>query len=385
MINKKISVKIFFISIISSLFISIANANTINFASPYPPGTMQTNVIGEWAKKVNEYSNKELSVRVFPLSLLSASESSAGIRDGIADAGFIIMAYWPGDYAHSNMVNESAMQLNLYDQESLGGNGVFAFQGAMAEFILHNCEKCLEEYSSQNQVYTAGATTSNYSLLCRSEVTEASDMAGIRVRAGGSHWARWLIKFGATQVNMTINDIREAISQGVVDCTLAQPSDLVNLGLSEVVNHITIDLPGGVYAGVGGATFNKSRWRSLDLNQRTAILKAGAFLTAEIAWQSELQATEIIDDFQKQGGQLHHASNDFIQETKEFIENDMTELVSFYETRHGVNNGDAMLTKFNELLTKWIYLTKNIESSEELAEIYWNEIFSKVDASTYGL
>lgn len=371
--------------ILISLIVSTANATTLNFASPYPSGSLPTNVVEQWASKVNEYSSGKVSAKVFPLSLLSAAEASPGIRDGIADVGFVIMAYWPGSYAHSNMVNESAMQMKLISENNLNGKGTFAFQGAMAEFILHSCPECLNEYQSQNQVYTANVTTANYALLCNKKITKPSEMNGTRVRAGGSHWARWLKEFDATQVNMTINDIREALSQGVVDCTLAQPSELRNLGLSEVVNHVTIDLPGGVYAGVGGATFNRDTWRSLDVDQRKAILKAGAFLTAEIAWQSELQAREVMEDFRKNDGQMHYASEQFVKLTKEFIEDDMSELVSYYETKHGVKNGDALLSDFTEILRKWVDRVKEADSSEELSEIYWEEIFSKVDVSKYGL
>jgi uncharacterized membrane protein YcjF (UPF0283 family) len=37
-----------------------------------------------------------------------------------------------------------------------------------------------------------------------------------------------------------------------------------------------------------------------------------------------------------------------------------------------------------EGLSKWTELTKDVSSGEELAEIYWNEIFSKIDVSSYG-
>jgi hypothetical protein len=33
---------------------------------------------------------------------------------------------------------------------------------------------------------------------------------------------------------------------------------------------------------------------------------------------------------------------------------------------------------------KWTELTRNVASAEELAEIYWNEIYSKIDVATYG-
>jgi hypothetical protein len=33
---------------------------------------------------------------------------------------------------------------------------------------------------------------------------------------------------------------------------------------------------------------------------------------------------------------------------------------------------------------KWTELTAGVSSGEELGEIYWNEVFSKVDTASYG-
>jgi len=92
-----------------------------------------------------------------------------------------------------------------------------------------------------------------------------------------------------------------------------------------------------------------------------------------------------MEDFRKNDGQMHYASEQFVKLTKEFIEDDMSELVSYYETKHGVKNGDALLSDFTEILRKWVDRVKEADSSEELSEIYWEEIFSKVDVSKYGL
>ena len=85
------------------------------------------------------------------------------------------------------------------------------------------------------------------------------------------------------------------------------------------------------------------------------------------------------------GAKGRSTTEQFVKLTKEFIEDDMSELVSYYETKHGVKNGDALLSDFTEILRKWVDRVKEADSSEELSEIYWEEIFSKVDVSKYGL
>lgn len=301
-INSRIVTTFVALTVSVGLSISQGHARTLNYASPYPSGSTPTDAIEAWAQKVKEYSGEDLSVRVFPLSLLSASESSAGIRDGITDVGYVVGAYWPGDYAHVNLVNETAMQLQLFDSDVLNGKSTFAFQGAMADFIFNKCPECIDEFSAQNQVYTTNSTTTSYVLICNSPVVSLSDMKGLRVRAGGSHWSRWLSHFEASQMNLTINEIREALSQGVVDCTASQISELDNLGLGEVVGHVTVDVPSGVYAGVSGATFNADVWKSLTKSDRRAALRAAPHLMAHIAWESEAQDSGILEAWQSKGG-----------------------------------------------------------------------------------
>jgi TRAP-type C4-dicarboxylate transport system substrate-binding protein len=62
-----------------------ANAAELTFAGGWPPNSGPTGALESFATAVGELSNGEVSVRVFPLSLLSFAEANAGVRDGIAD------------------------------------------------------------------------------------------------------------------------------------------------------------------------------------------------------------------------------------------------------------------------------------------------------------
>ena len=44
-----------------------------------------------------------------------------------------------------------------------------------------------------------------------------------------------------------------------------------------------------------------------------------------------------------------------------------------------------MLDEFAVLLDKWVDLVQGVESADELAEIYYDEIFARVDVSKHGL
>ena len=150
---------------------SVAVAQSLNFATVYPPGSTADQLTKIYAEKVSNYTNGEITIKTYPLSLLSAGEASDGVRDGIADISYIITAYTPSIHPRSNFMNESAFQLQLFDPELINnGKDAMAYNAALSEFILFNCPECLDEYTQQNQVFTGNLTSSRYGLLCTKPV-----------------------------------------------------------------------------------------------------------------------------------------------------------------------------------------------------------------------
>jgi TRAP-type C4-dicarboxylate transport system substrate-binding protein len=80
---------------------SAAQSAELTFAGGWPPNSAPTAMLEEFATAVGELTNGEVSVRVFPLSLLSFAEANAGVRDGIADMTANLMAYFPAEFANS--------------------------------------------------------------------------------------------------------------------------------------------------------------------------------------------------------------------------------------------------------------------------------------------
>ena len=365
-------------------FAVTAGATQLNYATGYPGSSIPGEVAVEYAEAVEEYSGGELSVRVFHQSLLSAAETSDGVRDGVADIGYLLTVYFPERYAHTNFLNEASMQLLLLDDDG-GDNAALAYEGAMAEFTFFHCPECNDEYRQQNQVYTANAASSWYGLLCREPVVSIDDMQGKRMRTAGSQWSRWSSHFGATSVSLTINEVYEALEQGVVDCVVQSAPELLNLRLIEPTTDITMAIPGGIYAGANGASVNRDAWQALTDNQRDAMLRAGARLTAEIPFRYQELEEEALTEAEAQGVTLHEPDQELLEATRDFVEQDQEKAVSYYAEDHGVERGAEILTEFREILEKWVDLVEGIDNTDDLTELYWEEIFSRVDVSSHGM
>ena len=122
-----------------------AEARQLNFAVGHPPGAMLVQAAEKYADVLAEETDGELSVRVFPGSLLSMQETSSGLRDGMADIGTIMTTYFEAEFPHSNLILESSMMLQLLGDAVDGREGI-TFAAAMTEYLMLKCPECLEEF-----------------------------------------------------------------------------------------------------------------------------------------------------------------------------------------------------------------------------------------------
>ncbi|MEY8838052.1 C4-dicarboxylate TRAP transporter substrate-binding protein, partial [Cribrihabitans sp. XS_ASV171] len=257
-----------------------AQAAELSFAGGWPPNSAPTAKIEDYAKAVEEYSNGEVTMRVFPLSLLSFAEINAGLRDGIADVAGNLLAYFPAEFPTLNMLAEFSELVEL--EEFSGEMSSVAFTGAIMEYVMNDCPACMDEMEAQNQVYLGAASTTSYVLQCAVPLESAADLEGKRIRAAGAYWARWAESVGAVPVSMSINETLEGLSQGVVDCTMSNTADFVNFGFIDVVKYVYVGAPGAQFNVP--FTMNRDTWNSLSNDAKSAMLRAHAKLAADIAW-----------------------------------------------------------------------------------------------------
>lgn len=359
---------------------STGQAAELSFAGGWPPNSAPTAKIEEYAKAVEEYSNGDVSVRVFPLSLLSFGEINAGLRDGIADVAGNLLAYFPAEFPTLNMLAEFSELVEL--EEYAGELSSLAFTGAIMEYVMNDCPTCMEEMSAQNQVYLGSSSTTSYALQCVVPLESVADLEGKRLRAAGAYWARWAESVGAVPVSMSINETLEGLSQGVVDCTMSNTADFVNFGFIDVVDYVYVGAPGAQFNVP--FTMNKDTWNSLSDENKQAMMRAHAKLAADIAWVYVEEGRAGRERAPGEGIEYGSASDAVVQMNREFIQKDKDAIAEIYKERFGIEGGAEAAAALTEGLSKWTELTKDVSSGEELAEIYWNEIFSKIDVSSYG-
>lgn len=367
----------------TALVTTAADATQLRHATGYAPGSMGAEATLNYANALKEMSGGTVTGRVFALSLLNWVEMSDGIRDGITDSGTVLFSYFPSTFSINSMLAELSMVTQLGDtgSEQMG----MAYAGALSEYIFLNCPECLAEFESQNHVFTGIGATSPYWLLCNKPVTSLAQLRGKRLRAAGANWSRWAQELGATPVSMAVNETYEGLGQGVIDCTAHNLPDLTSFNFIEVVSDITLGVPGGIFGGIATHA-NMDTWKSLQPDQREALMYASAAIAAELAWlyvQDHEANLRLVNE--KPDISVHQAGDDFRARTRDFIEKDMVTISERYRERHNLSRAEEMVLEFREVLARWLPRVADVETSTELTELYWNEVFSRVDVNSYGL
>ena len=358
-----------------------ADARELTFAIGHPPGSYLITGGEAFAETVAAETGGSLTAKVFPMSLLSMAETSAGLREGLADMGTVMSTYFTAEFPHTNMILDASMMLGGMGPEAADVAGL-AYAAAMAEFVMTKCPECNAEFAAENQVYTGAAGTPGYALNCTKPVVTMEDLAGARLRIGGANWARWSGAVGATPVTMSGNEMLEALAQGVLDCIILSVPDVQNFGMGASVKHITLGAPGGVYVA-SLTNMNRDTWLELSADERSAVMKGAARAAAVSSWAYQAGQEDVLAKVAATGVTVHQADPAVIAKTAEFAATDRAALVGLYAEK-GVTRGEEMLTDFQALLEKWVGLTQGVADADALADLYWTELYSKVDVATHG-
>ena len=360
----------------------VASAQTtLRYAVGFATGA-PTESARVYADAVKRYTNNTVNLRVFDLSLLNLAEMSAGIEKGLADVGYVVTQYNPADFPHINMASELSMMLAL---QGVPDNKIgLAFGGALSEFIFFHCPECHSDFSRRGQVFGGAGGSSPYMLLCTKPMRTQDDLKGARLRTGGAAWARWARQVGGTPVSMPANEAFEALKQKVVECAIFAAPELSGLNLKEVVTDITPDVPGGVFSA-STANMNQDRWRKLREDQRRGMLRAGAVMNAEATMRYHNYGKRDLEQAAARGTRIHKADPSLLKTSQGLIEADLANIASIYTQQHKVARAEEMIAKMRPLVERWSKLVAPINDANALADLYWNEVYSKVDIKTHGM
>ena len=230
-----------------------------------------TNVYG--VRPMIEELAGTVDIKLVPGSQLFDSRTSlVSIGAGIVDAGEVITSYSRSYLKHAVIMND-LMYL---------GRSELVINAAATETILRDCPSCSADFANKNTLYLSGAAAGSYSMLCKSKVTALAHIKGKKFRAIGAN-RRWVRALGGIPVSLSINDMIEGLSRGLVDCIVGPIAWLKSLPIIDDVNYV-------FRYNVGAFSFatmviNRDTWDGLSGVQKNQLWHAQAGLSARIVIQ----------------------------------------------------------------------------------------------------
>ncbi|OSQ52651.1 C4-dicarboxylate TRAP transporter substrate-binding protein [Marivita geojedonensis] len=357
------------------LAVTAAHARDIRIAPAAPPahpanGTMYTN----FAAYLPQESGGSLTATILGPEVVNLLQMKDALQSQVAEVGNLLPLYFPADLP----------MMSVTGQLSLTSKSPHAMGAAMTEFIV-NCAPCQDEMKNLGFVYLGSGASDLYEFITTKPVKTAADLQGLRLRSGGAPWARLAENFGAVPVQMSVFDQFEAMNSGTIDGTMASVGDLLAFRLVEVAKHIT-KVPIGGYISTSNFTVSNVTWASLSQDDKDAMVRAANRANADFTNRWGYEIPDIAEAAANEAGiEFIEADPALVSEIASFVEADIETAGTYSQEQFGISDAPAQIQEFLGLVSKWEAIAAEVnDDPKAMAERVYQEVWSKVDTSTYG-
>lgn len=303
----------------------------------------------------------------FGQSLLAGKDIPAGVRDGVADSGYIVGSYVPSEMPVDNYIGDF----------SLLNDDPIVMTGVVNELMLFNCPDCVEEYEGRLKTkFLSTIALTPYVYHCKPAVKSLADMKGKKVRAI-SAWVDLARGMGAIPVNVNADEAYEALDRGTIDCALHNITAQRARSYGEAAKNVILDPVGGF---LGASMFNLrlEKWKALSKPQRDALVKHLPEMVTRAAFNYLREDEEVLQLYKAKGTNFYRANPDLGKYLADFPAKYMPTAVEKGRKR-GVKNAEQIAKDFERLRGKWKGLiAKHGRDQATFQKLMWDEVYSKL-------
>lgn len=361
-----------------ALFASTAfSKTTIRASSWHPP--KHPGVVGGYAPfmdYVKEASNGDIDFKFWSGgALLGATDTLPGIQNDVADIGVLALTYFPAEFPYAQLFSDLAML----------SNNPPAVAAAITEMVTLHCAPCRKEYTDKGLVFTSSYSTTPYTLISKVPLETTADLKGKKFRSAGTVWDRWAQHVGGTSVNVSSAEMFEALDRGGVDVAVFSPSALQSFSLWDIADY-DVMLPLGTYAAMSLFTMNQDFWQDLTDDQRRILLDASAIGAIGVTFEYMNSDDDALRLAEENGVSIVEPSQELLDQRAEFVEKDLLQVATIAKERYRIDEAEKWIAQYRELLEKWDGIVEELDGDrEKLVKAMQEEIYAKIDASTYGM
>lgn len=333
---------------------ALAAAGTLALATPasaqtkisygtYLPPTHVNNHAGlvPFAERVEKETGGKVKFEIFTGGSVAPAKAAVDqIRDKLVTAGMIVDAYVSKELPYSYTLTELALQ----------GKNALAMAGAVNEMQLVECKGCLEEQKKAGIISTAYYSTAPYVFMCKDEIRSVSDMKGKKVRATAAFGL--LVKdMGGVPVNITSDEVYEAMQRGQCDCNVGADAWLKSYTLWDVAKFV-VKQPIGTYHGGQLFAIHAETFKGLPADVRVSIKKNAAILAADVTFGYLEESAAAQKGAAEKNVKFVEPDKSLTEAYETFLKNDTKRVVE-QGVKRGVKDADALIQTFVAKIAKW--------------------------------
>jgi len=218
-----------------------------------PPTHPLQPILLAWADSIRKASNDTIRITVFPAQQLGkAPDHYDMVQKGIADIAYISTGYQAG-----RMLVSSAGQLPFMMSNAEGGSRAFdEWYRPYAAKDMPGVKMCY--------MYTHDIAT----LHSKREIRTPDQLKGMKIRPAHAMMAQWMNALGATTVQVSAPEAREALERGVADA-ITFPWGSLFVFKIDGITKFHIDAP--MYVATFATIINQDKYDAMSAAQKKVI------------------------------------------------------------------------------------------------------------------
>jgi TRAP-type C4-dicarboxylate transport system substrate-binding protein len=216
-------------------------------------------------------------------SLMDGDEILTGVRDGVADMGFVNINYYP-----NRMLLNSAF--NLFPR----GPVDYLDKAALFNEMYDEIPELAAELADENQRLIYVYAVMPFAGTFKEPVDELEDFAGKRIRAASRWYLNLLGGLGATPVSVPWSDTYQALQTGNIDAVFTNIDGIHRISLDEIAPNVFVmeELWSPTPFLL---TINQDRWDALSDEMKAAFGRAAEVARDRFAPEYDRMFQEIIE------------------------------------------------------------------------------------------
>lgn len=210
-------------------------------------------ILLDWAKSIEKASSGTIKIAVFPAQQLGkAPDHYDMVQKGIAEIAYVSTGYQAG-----RMLVSGAAQLPFMMSNADGGSRAFdEWYRPYADKDMPGVKLCY--------MYTHDVA----SLHSKKEIRSPEQIKGMKIRPAHATMAKWMTSLGATTVQVSAPESREALERGVADAITFPWGSLFGFKIDGITK-FHIDAP--MYVATFATIINNERYAALSPAQKKVI------------------------------------------------------------------------------------------------------------------